>query len=105
VPEVLFDRYAIYVPASSNRVWKGDYWSAKSWVRIEPRTELGHDPLLSRGTEEEKSKAKSLVQAATSAEASRVGRATAVATATSLGLGDIPRGAKEWRISRVPEHE
>ncbi|MFN7564824.1 MAG: hypothetical protein ACK5TH_23830 [Prosthecobacter sp.] len=109
VPEVLFDRYAIYVPASSNRVWKGDYWSAKSWVRIEPRTELGHDPLLSRGTEDEKTKAKSLVQASSAAEASRVGRATdsatAVPTATNLGLGDIPRGAKEWRISRVPEHE
>jgi hypothetical protein len=109
VPEVLFDRYAIYVPASSNRVWKGDYWSSKSWVRIEPRTELGHDPLLSSRTDEEKNKAKSIVQAASSAEASRVGRATdsatAVPTATNLGLGDIPRGAKEWRISRVPEHE
>lgn len=109
VPEVLFDRYAIYVPASSNRVWKGDYWSQKSWVRIEPRSELGHDPLLSRGTEVEKDKAKSIVQAGGAAEASKIGRATdtvtAVPTTANLGLGDIPRGAKEWRISRVPEHQ
>jgi len=109
VPEVLFDRYAIYVPASSNRVWKGDYWSSKSWIRIEPRTELSQDPLLSRGTDEEKMKARSILQAASAAEASRIGHATqsatAVPTATNLGLRDIPRGAKEWRISRVREHE
>jgi hypothetical protein len=109
VPEVLFDRYAMYVPSSSNRTWKGDYWSPKSWVRIEPRAELGHDPLLARGTEDEKAKAKQIVQSSGSAEASRVGHATssntAVPTTTNLSLGDIPRGAKEWRISRVPSHD
>ena len=41
VPEVLFDRFAMYVPTSPNRAWKGDYWSANTWTRIEPRTELG----------------------------------------------------------------
>ena len=109
VPEVLFDRYAMYVPSSSNRTWKGDYWSPKSWVRIEPRSELGHDPLLARGTEDEKAKAKQIVQSSSAAEASRVGHATssntAVPTTTNLSLGDIPRGAKEWRISRVPSHD
>ncbi|MFM2169335.1 MAG: hypothetical protein RIS79_3706, partial [Verrucomicrobiota bacterium] len=106
VPEVLFDRHSIYVPVSSSRVWKGDYWSSKSWVRIDPRTELGPDPLLRLGTADEKTKDKSMLQASGAAEASRFGLATESApTASHLDLGDIPCGAKKWRISRLPEHE
>ncbi len=105
-PEVLFDRFAIYVPSTSTRVWKGDYWSAKAWTRIEPRMELGHDPLLTRGTEKEKATAKNILQAGT-AEASRVAKATITSTAvpTMLNLSDVPVGAKEWTTSRTAPHD
>ena len=107
VPEVLFDRFAIYVPTASNRAWKGDYWSSKVWTRIEPRSELGHDPLLTRGAVDERTTAEKLLQAATAAEASRVARAAISSTAvpTMLNLGDVPPGSKEWIISRMPTRE
>lgn len=37
VPEVLFDSQAIYVRANSRQSWNGNYWSAKTWMRLEPR--------------------------------------------------------------------
>lgn len=38
VPEVMFDRYAIYVRSTPGQAWKGDYWSTKYWTRVEPRS-------------------------------------------------------------------
>jgi hypothetical protein len=40
VPEVLFDRHAIYV--RNLRSFDGNYWSEKTWTRLEPR---GNDPV------------------------------------------------------------
>ncbi len=37
VPEVQFDRKAIYVRAVQKRDWGSDYWNTKAWARIEPR--------------------------------------------------------------------
>lgn len=47
VPEVEFDRKAIYVRNKPKQQWGGDYWSPKVWLRVEPRnpgvTSLGKD--------------------------------------------------------------
>lgn len=107
VPEVLFDRFAMYVPTSPNRSWKGDYWSANNWTRIEPRTELGGDPILARAPAGAplKPAAKSLLEATATADATRLARTTftSPASPTFLNLGDIPAGAKEWRRSLIPK--
>ncbi len=38
VPEVMFDRYALYVRTTPGQTWKGEYWSPKVWSRLEPRS-------------------------------------------------------------------
>lgn len=38
VPEVQFDRYALYVRSVPGDSWKGEYWSSKAWTRLEPRS-------------------------------------------------------------------
>lgn len=40
VPEVEFDRKAIYVRTKPKQSWGGDYWSSKVWTRIEPRNPM-----------------------------------------------------------------
>jgi predicted transglutaminase-like cysteine proteinase len=37
VPDTLFDRDAIYVRAKPRDRFNGDYWSAKHWIRLQPR--------------------------------------------------------------------
>lgn len=105
VPEVLFDRFALYVPSSSNRAWKGDYWSANVWTRIEPRSELGGDPILARApaTIPVKLGAKQLLEAVATADASRLARTSfaSPSSPTFLNLSGIPAGAKEWTQSTV----
>jgi hypothetical protein len=106
VPEVLFDRFALYVPVSANRAWKGDYWSANTWTRIEPRTELGGDPILTRspvGTPL-KPVSKNLLEASATADPSRLARTSfaSPASPTFLNLGDIPPGAKDWTQTMMP---
>jgi len=108
VPEVLFDRFAIYVPTSTNRSWKGDYWSANTWTRVEPRAELGADPILARARVGSalKMSTQNLMEASSTADPSHLAR-TAFASPASptflnLGLGTIPTGAKDWRQSLVP---
>jgi hypothetical protein len=106
VPEVLFDRFAIYVPVSANRAWKGDYWSANTWTRIEPRTELGGDPILTRAPlgASHKNQSKSLLEASATVDSSRLARTSfaSPASPTFLNLGDIPRGARDWTQSMLP---
>jgi hypothetical protein len=107
VPEILFDRFAIYVPSAPNRAWKGDYWSPKAWTRIEPRLEQAVDPLLAHGGGKERATALHLLQSSAASDASRVARATISSTAapTMLNLGDIRLGGLEWTISRLPKRE
>jgi hypothetical protein len=107
VPEVLFDRFAIYVPSSPNRAWKGDYWSGNTWTRIEPRTELGGDPILARAPTPAavvKSGGKNLLEATATADATRLARTTFASPASpaQLNLGDIPLGARVWSRSLIP---
>ncbi|GAA5138619.1 hypothetical protein GCM10023213_17780 [Prosthecobacter algae] len=40
VPEIMFDRFALYVHSTPGQGWKGDYWSGKVWTRLEPRSLL-----------------------------------------------------------------
>lgn len=107
VPEVLFDRHAIYVPTSPTRAWKGDYWSGNFWTRIEPRSQLGGDPILARAPVEGiASKTDSKLGLGSGNEAVRQA-GTIFASPTSLfylNLGDIPLGSKEWRQSMVGPH-
>ena len=37
VPDTLFDRDAIYVRAKPKERFDGDYWSPKTWIRVQPR--------------------------------------------------------------------
>ncbi|MBX7207480.1 MAG: transglutaminase-like domain-containing protein [Verrucomicrobiaceae bacterium] len=37
VPEIEFDRKAIYVRNKPKQAFSGDYWSSKVWARVEPR--------------------------------------------------------------------
>ncbi len=107
VPEVLFDRYAIYVPRSVNRAWKGDYWSADAWTSIDPRASLGGDPLLARSPADSlNGKANSALKLTAPAAATRLARTqTAIPSApTFLNLADIPVGASDWRQSMLPKH-
>lgn len=47
VPEIMFDRYGLYVRTTPGQTWKGDYWSHKVWTRVEPRRlNPSTDPLL-----------------------------------------------------------
>jgi hypothetical protein len=108
VPEVLFDRHAIYVPVSVNRSWKGDYWSANFWTRIEPRAELGGDPVLSRGSTGfvPKLDGKPLTAAAAKPDIRRLANMSFAIPAAPmhLKLGDSPAGAREWSLPMVPLH-
>lgn len=42
IPEILFDRWGIYVRSAQRQPWDGNYWDEKSWIRLEPR---GKEPL------------------------------------------------------------
>lgn len=111
VPEVLFDRHAIYVPSSPTRAWKGDYWSSNYWTRIEPRAHVGGDPILARAPlegEVVKTNPKlSLGQGGltpplrTSPGAGLLSGKTA---GLFLDLGDIPPGATEWTQPTTVPH-
>ncbi len=37
VPEILFDRNAFYTRQQPMAPWNGDFWSEKTWLRVEPR--------------------------------------------------------------------
>ncbi len=110
VPEVLFDRHAIYVPSSPTRAWKGDYWSSNFWTRIEPRAQLGGDPILSRAPLEGVPLAKTDAKLPPGSTAESLTRQAisglpTSATALFLNLADIPAGAKEWTQPLVEPHQ
>ena len=49
VPEVMFDRWHIYVRAFPQKPWDGDYWSEKNWIALDPRANrAAEDPLANR---------------------------------------------------------
>jgi len=86
VPEIMFDRYALYVRSTPGQSWKGDYWSAKVWSRVEPRslrTRLQSAP-VSRGQ----------------SDASRLARTSRPdpAVAPFMELEEIPQDASVWQL-------
>lgn len=109
VPEVLFDRHAIYVPSSPTRAWKGDYWSSNVWTRIEPRIQLGGDPILARAPIEGmtvKADAKLSVGSLDQKISRQAGTVfQSPASAIFLNLRDIPSGAREWTQPMLGPHE
>ena len=92
VPEVLFDRFAIYVRSTPGQAWKNDYWSNKVWTRIEPRAlNPGSEPLPPEIMDEE---------TGTDAANPRVARTSRPnpAAAPFLELEDIPKDAAVWKM-------
>jgi len=91
VPEVMFDRYAIYVRSTPGEAWKGDYWSQKVWTRVEPRS-LGSTPgVLS---------APSPKADAAQTDPARLARTSRPdpAAAPFMELEDIPVDADIWQM-------
>jgi hypothetical protein len=92
VPEVLFDRFAIYVRSTPGQAWKNDYWSNKVWTRIEPRAlNPGSEPLPPEIMDEE---------TGTDAANPRMARTSRPnpAAAPFLELEDIPKDAAVWKM-------
>ncbi len=90
VPEIMFDRYALYVHSTPGQAWKGDYWSTKVWTRVEPRS-LKARLQTAAGQEGE----------ANRPEANpRVARASRPnpASAPFVELKEIPKDATIWQM-------
>jgi len=49
IPEILFDRWSLYVRSAQRQPWDGNYWDERNWIRLEPRNQ---EPLSTtlRGT-------------------------------------------------------
>lgn len=92
VPEIMFDRFAIYVRAVPGQAWKGDYWSGKTWIRVEPRKlNPGVDPLATWFQHAESEQT----------DPSRLARTTQPnpSAAPFLELQGIPVDADVWRTA------
>lgn len=103
VPEVLFDRNAIYV--RNMRTFNGEYWSERSWTKIEPRANVlapGKAPVLSAnlGLEVLAPTENSKLYGTSSHSPDRVSvaRDTEPAVAPFAAIERIPRGMNDWRV-------
>jgi predicted transglutaminase-like cysteine proteinase len=90
VPEVMFDRYSLFVRATPGQAWKGDYWSGKVWAKLEPRTLAARIQATS-------------LERNTSADgnsAQRLARTTRPnpAVAPFMELEEIPQDADVWQM-------
>jgi transglutaminase-like putative cysteine protease len=45
IPEILFDRWSLYVRSTHRQPWNGNYWDDRNWTRLEPRSS---EPLTTR---------------------------------------------------------
>lgn len=91
VPEIMFDRYALYVRTTPGQTWQGQYWSDKVWTRVEPRTlqariQAVSPPDAAAGGPE-----------ADSARIARTSRPDP-AVAPFMELEEIPRDASVWQM-------
>lgn len=93
VPEVMFDRFALYVRSTPGQSWRSEadsYFSNKTWTRIEPR-ELnpGSEPLTRKSTAE-----------SAPIPPDKLARTSAPnpAAAPFMELEEIPRDAAVWRM-------
>ncbi len=87
VPEILFDRFAIYVRNRPGEAWKGDYWSPKVWLRTDPRA---MNPTAGRAR----------VAEAVQTDPSKMAKTVEAnaAAAPYLDISSIPVGDHIWRI-------
>ncbi|MCW0217573.1 MAG: transglutaminase-like domain-containing protein [Prosthecobacter sp.] len=92
VPEIMFDRYALYVRSTPGQSWKGDYWSSKIWTRVEPRS------LKSRLRPTSLESAKS--DPTTESAGGRIARTSRPnpAVAPFMELEEIPKDASVWQM-------
>lgn len=89
VPEVMFDRYAIYVRSTPGQSWKNDYWSTKYWTRVEPRS-------LSARVQPDNSPTSSPSNGAAAPRLARTSRPNP-AVAPFMELEEIPQDATIWQ--------
>lgn len=109
LPEVLFDRKAIYVRgAGSAQTWKGDYWSQQVWSRVDPRQSFA---VASRNRAAKDREASQLVSSAHSTsrfivERDRLtmARSPEPAMAPFIELETVPAGPN-WQLTVHDEFE
>ncbi len=91
VPEILFDRFAIYVRSTPGQTWKNEYWSTKVWTRVEPRSLTPGSEPLPPGISAADS---------TPTDPSQVARTSHLnpAAAPFMELEEIPRDAAVWKM-------
>jgi hypothetical protein len=93
VPEVQFDRFAIYVRAVPGQTWQGKYWSETAWARVEPRRGRPIEELLPAG-----------IAAALRNDSSNTARTLQPnpAAAPFMKLEEIPMGSNIWQMPLGP---
>ena len=91
IPEVMFDRFAIYVRSTPGQPWQGNYFASEAWARVEPRS---GKPVLA-------------VNFKTSVDPARLARTSQPnpAAAPFLQLEGIPKGADVWQMPLRPQFE
>lgn len=93
VPEVLFDRFALYVRTTPGQAWRSNdgYFSNKLWSRIEPRSlNPSSEPLVTSRMTADSGKV----------DPSKMARTTqpSPAAAPFMELEEIPRDAAVWQM-------
>jgi hypothetical protein len=93
VPEVLFDRFALYVRSTPGQAWRGNdgYFSGKLWSRIEPRSlNPSSEPIPLKKLTADSGKVDPAKMARTSEPNP--------AAAPFMELEEIPRDAAVWQM-------
>jgi predicted transglutaminase-like cysteine proteinase len=104
VPDVLFDRDALYVRSVPKSRWNGDYFSDKDWIRVQPRTmfkpmKLGYAAYAADPPGSLFQVDSAPVMTATSSGDSPP---TAGPLLKFVGLKNVPLGAAAWQVSSLP---
>lgn len=102
VPEILFDRDAIYIRTYPKAKWDGDYWSNKNWIKVQPRLMFqplkpGYTAYIAAPPESLFRKAPSPVYTSTAP----IKENQPILAQHFSGLRAIPAGAEEWFISNA----
>jgi hypothetical protein len=102
IPEVLFDRDAIYIRNSTKAKWDGDYWSNKTWIKVQPRmmfqpVKTGYTAYVAPPPESLFRQAPSPIYTSTAP----VKASDPLLSAHFRGLKAIPTGAADWLISNA----
>ncbi len=92
VPEVLFDRFAIYARRTPGQTWKNEYFSPKVWTRVEPRSLTPESKPMPAGFARNDD--------GSEIDPSRIARTSQPnpAAAPFMELEEIPRDAAVWKM-------